>query len=57
MADEIALKRALNKLIPIYDITSWTIQLLNGIDYLHEMKIAHRDIKPSYFFINLIIDK
>lgn len=34
-------------------VQSWTRQLLQGCQYLHEQHIMHRDLKPS----NLLVDK
>ncbi|KAF2175494.1 kinase-like protein [Zopfia rhizophila CBS 207.26] len=34
-------------------LLSWTGCLLQGLDYLHEMRVKHRDIKPS----NILIKK
>lgn len=33
-------------------IKKWCIQILEGIEFLHEQKIAHRDLKCNNIFIN-----
>ena len=35
------------------DVRKYTQMMLNGLKYLHELKIMHRDMKPA----NLLIDK
>ena len=41
-----------NKILTDEKIYFWTIQLLNGIDFLHSKKIWHRDIKPANIFLH-----
>ena len=33
-------------------IFDWTKSIINGLCYLHELKIIHRDIKPGYAFMS-----
>jgi serine/threonine protein kinase len=37
---------------PLTDVLNWTNQLLDGLDYLHEQGIVHRDIKPQNLKLN-----
>jgi NIMA (never in mitosis gene a)-related kinase 1/4/5 len=39
--------RSNKKSLPEQDIWKYTIQMLAGIKFLHEMKICHRDLKVS----------
>ena len=44
--------------VPEQDLWKYCIQMINGIKYLHEMKIVHRDLKVSFssnlLFINTV---
>lgn len=44
---EIVEKRVTNSVISLSDQISLSIQLLEGIHFLHENKLIHRDIKPA----------
>ena len=43
------IKQAKNSKIPIGEmkILKWTLDITNGLKYLHLKKIIHRDIKPE----------
>ena len=45
-------QKSKNKILTYEKIYFWTIQLLNGIDFLHSKDIWHRDIKPANIFLH-----
>ena len=49
--DIIIEQKSKNKKLTYEKIYFWTIQLLNGIDFLHS-KIWHGDIKPANIFLH-----
>jgi len=51
LKDEIQNKRIFNDKIEIGDIQKWTIELLNGIEFLHSNNFIHQSFMPSHIFI------
>jgi len=44
-------KKNLNKLFNLKLIYNWSHEIINGIYYLHDKRIMHRDIKPNNIFL------
>ncbi|KAB0366796.1 hypothetical protein FD754_010952, partial [Muntiacus muntjak] len=43
--------KEVGKTFPVSQIIEWFIQLLLGVDYMHERKILHRDLKSKNIFL------
>lgn len=52
-ADEGDLSLVLEKQEPIHEtvVKSWLYQICQGLKYIHEQKIIHRDVKPANIFL------
>ena len=37
--------------VPVKDAVSWTLQVLDALDFVHEQGIVHRDLKPANLFL------
>ena len=45
-------RKLTNEKLDTIDILYWTKQILQGIDFLHNNNIMHRDLKPGNIFLN-----
>lgn len=51
MAKEINEKKQSESRFNEIQIFNWLSKIVEGMNYLHENRIVHRDIKPSYIYI------
>lgn len=47
------LDNAPEKKIPLYQAHRYFRQLINGLEYLHGMRVIHKDIKPGNLLLTL----
>ena len=53
MGKKIEEQKIINTKFDIVLTSDWIHDLINGINYIHDKKIIHRDIKPGYLFNTL----
>lgn len=47
LSSTLRIVRQMHTNLPVYVVSDWSEQIANGMLYLHERKLVHRDLKPG----------